>query len=75
MVEKGGTIIALCRFSLGIRILRFLLSLIFKRFYYVNGHLEHVYQILAESGRFRILSAVTIVEVILGIYKTGFLHF
>jgi hypothetical protein len=65
--------LALCRFSLGIRIHSFLSSLIFKSIYYVTR--SRTYQILAESESFRILSAVTIVEVILGIYKPDSLNF
>jgi hypothetical protein len=66
------TILALCRFSMGIRIHSFLSSLIFKSYYYVTRSRICISRIWKVFG---ILSAVTIVEVILGIYKPDALNF
>ena len=63
---------ALCRFSLGVCIHRFLSCLIFKK----SNIMSHVH--VSNTGRiwkvFGILSAVTIIEVFLGILKPEFLH-
>ena len=62
---------ALCRFSLGIRIYSFLSCLIFKSYIMSDVHVSNTKRIWFVFG---LLSVVTMVEVFLGIIKPESLH-